>query len=321
MREIVFLRKHADKWKHFEEVLENPSSVHPDKLAELYVELTNDLAYAQSQYPGSKTTKYLNQLSLKVHDSLYKNRKEQSSRLITFWTQEIPSLYAEKQKEVLYSFIVFTIAFAIGFISSHQEPDFVRLILGDQYVNMTLSNIEQNDPLAVYKDERELTMFFGITLNNVQVSFYAFVLGLITSVGPAYLLINNGIMLGSFLEFFNRFNLLEKSLLVVFIHGTLEISAIILAGAAGFVFGNSFLFPGTHSRIRSFVTGAKEGLKMVIGLVPIFIMAGLLESFVTRYTEMPVWVSLLIILSSLAFILYYFIILPWIINLKNKNYG
>lgn len=316
MREIVFLRKHSEKWKSFEEIIRNSREADPDKLAELYIDLTNDLAFAQSNFPGTKTTEYLNQLSLKVHDKLYKNKKEDSRRFITFWSKEIPELFARKQKELFISFAIFGIAFLIGYLSAHEDPDFTRLILGDAYVNMTIENIENSDPLAVYKDERAFSMFLGITMNNIMVSFNAFVLGLITAVGTAYLLMLNGIMLGSFLQFFQEYDLLTESLLVVFIHGTLEISAIILAGAAGIVLGNSFLFPGTYSRGKAFIRGAREGIKMVVGLVPIFIIAGMLESFVTRYTEMPLWLSLLIIVGSLLFILYYFIIYPNLLNLR-----
>jgi uncharacterized membrane protein SpoIIM required for sporulation len=320
MREIVFLRNHSDKWKEFEQILDDASRADPDKLAELYISLTNDLAFAQSRYPGSKTTEYLNQLSLRVHDKLYKNRKEDSRRFITFWSKEIPLLFASKQKELLISFVVFSVAFVIGFFSASQDSNFVRLILGDAYVNMTIENIENDDPLAVYKKMKSMDMFLRITVNNIMVSFNAFVLGIFTVIGTGFVLLSNGIMLGSFLQFFQANDLLIESLLVVFIHGTLEISAIIIAGAAGIVLGNSFIFPGTLSRRRSFIKGAKEGIKMVTGLVPIFILAGFLESFVTRYTEMPIWLSLFIIVSSLGFILYYFIYLPQTLK-SNRRYA
>ena len=117
-------------------------------------------------------------------------------------------------------------------------------------------------------------------------------------------------MLGAFQYFFHIHDLLFESILVIWIHGTLEISSIIIAGASGLVLGNSILFPGTFSRIQSFRIGAKEGLKMVISLVPIFIVAGFLESFVTRHTSMPAFLSLTIILVSLTFVIWYFFIYP-----------
>ncbi|WP_421774074.1 stage II sporulation protein M [Gracilimonas sp.] len=317
MREVAFLRKNADKWKEFEGLLKVKSQDDPDKLADLYIELSADLAYAQANYPGSKTEEYLNQLSVAVHDEIYRSKKEETNRLITFWTRELPELFANKQKELLYSFIVFTIAIAIGVLSSMNDPSFVRYIMGDAYVNMTISNIDRGDPLAVYKEAEEMNMFFAITVNNVRVSFYAFASGLLTSLGVGMVLLNNGVMVGAFIHFFAKYGLVAEALRVIFIHGTLELSAIVIAGAAGFVVGNGFLFPGTRSRKDSFIKAGREGLKMIIGLVPVFVAAGLLESFVTRYTEMPVWLSLFIILSSLAFILWYFVYLPY--TLKKKQ--
>ncbi|MCH2450856.1 MAG: stage II sporulation protein M [Gracilimonas sp.] len=310
MREVAFLRKNADKWKEFEQLLKDSSDDDPDKLADLYIELSADLAYAQANYPGSKTEKYLNQLSVAVHNEIYRSRKEETGRIITFWTREIPQLFASKQKELLYSFIVFSLAIGIGILSSMNDPSFVRFIMGDAYVNMTISNIDEGDPLAVYKKAEEMDMFFAITVNNVRVSFYAFASGLLTSIGVGMVLLNNGVMVGAFLHFFAQYDLIGEALRVIFIHGTLELSAIVIAGAAGFVVGNGFLFPGTYSRKDSFIKAGREGLKMIIGLVPVFVAAGLLESFVTRYTGMPLWLSLFIILSSLAFILYYFVLIP-----------
>ncbi len=317
MREVAFLRKNADKWKKFEQLLKDTSNDDPDKLADLYIELNADLAYAQANYPGSKTEEYLNQLSVAVHDEIYRSKKEETNRLITFWTRELPELFVSKQKELLYSFIVFSLAIGIGVLSSLNDPSFVRYIMGDAYVNMTISNIDEGDPLAVYKKAGEMNMFFAITINNIRVSFYAFASGLLTSIGVGMVLLNNGIMVGAFVHFFAKYGLIGEALRVIFIHGTLELSAIVIAGAAGFVVGNGFLFPGTYSRKESFIKAGKEGLKMIVGLVPVFIAAGFLESFVTRYTNMPVWLSLFIILSSLAFILYYFVVLPLILKSRS----
>jgi len=183
---------------------------------------------------------------------------------------------------------------------------------------MTNENIEKGDPMAVYKSMGEAEMFLQITLNNIMVSFKAFAYGIFLSIGTVMALFYNGIMLGSFQFFFYQKGLLLTSVLSIWIHGTLEISAIVIAGCAGLVMGNSILFPGTYSRIESLKMGAKKGLKISVGLVPIFIVAGFLESFATRHTEWPSVVKLAIILLSASFIVYYFIIYP--IRL-NKNAG
>ena len=310
MREVTFIKNNEERWQTFEKLLSADRVPDPDRLADLYIELSDDLAYAQSHFPGSSAEQYLNRLTVKVHDEIHQTRKEEAGRFITFWTRELPLIYAGRQRELLYSFLVMVLALSIGYLSQDSDPDFVRSILGDQYVNMTIVNIESGDPLAVYSSQRSMEMFLGITFNNIRVSFLAFVFGLLTAIGTGFVLIQNGIMIGSFIQFFNQYDLLGESLRVVFIHGTLEVSAIVIAGGAGIVLGNSFIFPGTYTRARSFVRGAKEGVKMIVGLIPVFIAAGLLESFVTRHTGMPVQLSLTIIGISGAFILWYYVWMP-----------
>ena len=310
MREAAFLKQNADKWKEFESLLAHSKGANPDQLADLFVQLTDDLSYARTFYPQSKTTQYLNTLAMRVHQAIYRNRKERSNRFVTFWKEELPLVMWESRREMLYSVAIFVIAMVVGALSAANDDSFVRLILGDSYVNMTLQNIEKGDPMAVYKSSDEVSMFATITFNNIRVSFMAFVAGLALSFGTGYILFQNGVMLGSFQYFFHERDLLLTSILSIWIHGTLEISAIVIAGGAGLVMGNSILFPRTWSRRESFMRGAKRGLKIVVGLLPIFITAGFLESFVTRYTDMPVFVSGTIILASLGFVVWYFVIYP-----------
>ena len=320
MREVAFLKQNSEKWKSFEHLLKNPKNEAADTIADLYIKVSNDLAYAQSNYPGSKTASYLNDLAVKAHNTLYSNQRTDVGTIINFWKNEVPEIFSRHQKELLVAFIVFVVAMSIGVISSVLEDSYVRNFFGDAYMNMTLENIEKGDPLAVYKSESMMNMFFQITINNIRVSFMVFVLGMFTAVGSGLLLLQNGIMVGAFLHLFTKYALLKEALLVIFIHGTLELSAIVIAGAAGFVLGNSFIFPGTYSRLDSFLHGAKESAKMIGALVPVFIVAGFLESFVTRHTDMPLLLSLGIIGGSAVFILYYFVLLPNAI-LRKTNSG
>jgi len=319
VKEITFLKQNADKWQQFENLISTKGNSDPDLMADLFIQLTDDLSYSKTHYPKAKTTQYLNSLAARVHQEIYKNKKEKKSRIITFGKYELPFIFKNSHKQLLYAFLIFSIAVLIGAVSSAYDDSFVRLIMGDSYVNMTLENIDKGDPMAVYKKMNEVDMFLGITVNNIYVSFLCFAFGIFFSLGTGYLLFTNGIMLGAFQYFFYAKGLLLESVLVIWIHGTLEISAIIIAGCAGLTLGNSFLFPGTFSRAASFVRGAKQGVKIAVGLVPIFIAAGFLESFVTRHTQMPMWLSLTIILGSLTFIIWYFIIYPIRLNNKAKT--
>lgn len=310
MKEAAFIKINNQKWKEFEDLLSKKRKIKPDKLGELYIKVTDDLAFAQSHFPGSDVLVYLNQLAANLHQAIYKTRKEDAGRLVRFWAQELPEIMSTSLKPLLYSVIIFTLSAAIGALSTANDDTFIRLILGDDYVNMTIANIDSGDPMAVYKQMGQTSMFLGITLNNIWVSFLVFAFGVFTSLGTGFFLFRNGLMLGAFQYFFFEQGLFATSFLTIWIHGTLEISAIIIAGAAGITMGNGILYPKTFPRKRSFQNAAKKGLKIVVGTIPIFIIAAFLEGFVTRLTDIPVYIKIFIISLSAIFILYYFIFLP-----------
>ncbi|HKG67524.1 MAG TPA: stage II sporulation protein M, partial [Segetibacter sp.] len=271
MREAQFLKQNVEKWKLYEAEIKLHKN--PDKLADRFIELTDDLSYSKTFYPGSNTTKYLNGLASLFHQKIYKNKKEKSTRIISFWQFELPYLFRYYHRQFAYSLIFFLVFCFIGAISAKYDESFIRLILGESYVNMTNENIEKGDPFGVYKSSGSLNMFFAIAFNNIRVAFVAYVLGAFFSVGTVWLLMNNGLMLGSFQYYFFSKNLGFKSITVIFIHGTLEIWAMVIAGAAGLILGNSILFPGTFSRKASILRGGRDGLKIVFGLVPVFLTA------------------------------------------------
>jgi uncharacterized membrane protein SpoIIM required for sporulation len=310
MREALFKKQNIEKWQAFEQ---DTQHANPDVLSDRFIALTDDLSYARTFYPNSPTTLYLNELTGKFFSKIYASKKEKSNRFILFWKQELPFIFYSSQLQLLYSFLIFIFSALIGAISVANDDTFARLILGDSYVEMTLQNIQRGDPLAVYGQESELVMFFMITINNVRVAFITFVMGIVGSLGTAYFLVFNGIMVGVFQYFCYQHGFLETSLLTIWLHGTLEISSIMIAGCAGLVMGNSLMFPKTYTRLESLKKGAKQGLKIIIGLVPLFIIAGFVESFVTRQhlSQLP---SLLIIISSAAFIIWYFILYPIQLN-------
>ena len=310
MKEAAFIKQNKKRGEEFEKIVRQPKQAPPDRLAELFIQVTDDLSFARTQYPQSRTTQYLNGLAGMVHLEIYKNKKEDKNRFVAFWKEEVPAVMYEVRKLLLYAFLIFIVSGIVGAISTTHDDTFVRLILGDNYVNMTLENIKAGNPTAVYSTSDELSMFFFITWNNVFVSFRVFVFGVFASMGTAIFLIYNGIMVGTFIMFFFQEQQLSHAFPVIMLHGTIELSSIVIAGAAGFVMGNSLLFPGTYSRLESFKKGAVKGLKIVMGLVPFFVVAGFIESFITRYAFMPISIKVLIIGLSAILMIYYFVIYP-----------
>ena len=316
MKEIVFIKRNSVKWKKIEESLNGKLAVKPDELYDLYVGLNDDLSYANTFYPQGESAPYLNNLTIQVHQKIYLNKKIEKKRFKQFWTTEYPLLLWHNRHYFRIALAIFLISMLIGSFSTALDLNFPRIILGDHYINMTLRNIEKGDPMAVYKQANETVMFLGITINNIRVAFMAFVAGVFVSIGSGFILFKNGIMLGCFQYFFYHYGLLGESFLTLYIHGTLELFSIIMAGASGMVIGNSILFPGTYKRIVSFQRGAITGLKMVSGVVPLFIVAGFFEGFVTRHTGLPNTIRVAIIVLSLSFIVWYFFLFPKYLSQK-----
>ncbi len=316
MKEIVFLNKNAERWSELEKIIKSEDISEPDYLADVYIKITDDLSYAQTYYPGSNTVKYLNSLASKVHLNIYKTKKEEHNRFIDFWKFDVPHEMYFAKKYVLYAFLIFLVTFLLGIVSSANDKEYSRLILGDSYVNMTIENIEKGDPMGVYKEMNSGAMFVYIAFNNIKVMMYVYLLGIIFSFGSIMYIIIHGIMIGTFQYLFFEYNVLYESILTIWIHGTIEIFSLIVAGGAGIMMGNSFLFPRTFSRKVSFINGAKRSAKIVLGLIPFILIAAFLEGYITRHTEWHVVARSGIIILSLVLIVWYFFLYP--VRLKQK---
>ncbi|HLT52324.1 MAG TPA: stage II sporulation protein M [Flavobacteriaceae bacterium] len=312
MREVAFIKQNKEKWLNFETAISNKEFKDPDELASLYVHLINDLSYAQTNYPKSKVIVYLNHLASQAFQKIYKTKREDTNRILDFWKTEVPLLAYKYRKYIYVAFAVFAFFTFIGAISAANDGEFVRSILGDQYVDMTLENIEKGDPVAVYKSGSNWGSFIGITVNNLRVGIIAFIMGVFGGLGTIYILFKNCIMLGSFQYFFHEQGVLWESVRGIWIHGAMEIFAIVIEAAAGLILGASILFPGTYSRFTSFKNGAKTGVKLLISTFPFTFSAGFLEGFITRYSNvMPNFLSVGIILITLGIISYYYLIYPF----------
>lgn len=310
MRETKFIEQNKEKWKDFELTL-GQKHQDPDKLSRLFIEVTDDLSYARTHYGNRSVNVYLNSLAQKVFYKVYRNKRSTKAKFMAFWTDELPRTIYETRKAFYLSTIIFTVAFVIGMVSSMYDPEFAEVILGKDYIEMTLENIENGDPMGVYKDSGELDMFMGITLNNLKVDMLTFISGLFASLGTLFVMIYNGIMVGTFQYFFIERGLFWESFLTIWMHGSLEIPTIIISGAAGMVFGSGWILPGTHSRFRSFLMSARKGVKLLLGVLPITVVAGFIEGFLTRYTDLPPILRGVFISMGFGSILFYYVYYPW----------
>lgn len=318
MRESRFIEKNAGKWQKLENSVKD-QTLPAAELERAYTELNEDLAYARTFYKNRAIRRFLNNLLSPIYLVLHKNKRPEWRSIPTYFTDTAPRIFFQARHYMLISFLTVIIGFAIGYFATRQNAEFANTILGDDYVRMTEQNIAKGDPLGVYKQRSPGSMFSYIAGNNLRVAALFLVFGSLFCVGTVYLLLMNGMMLGAFTWMFTSRGLGTEYLLTVYQHGTLEMMGMVIEGAAGIMLGAGILFPGTLTRMRSLQHAAKKSITLFLICVPIILLAAFIESYLTRFTELPVLLRSSIIFLSFFFMLFYFVVYPWIKFRNNRD--
>ncbi len=310
MRETQFIRQNQEEWAELERVLQGQRA-DPEKLSRLFVKATDDLSYSRTYYPNRSVRVYLNFLAQRIFLRIYRRATPPQSRFVWFWQAELPRLVYEHRAVFGLSLAVFLLFFGVGMLSCAMDDEFLAIILGSDYVEMTRANIASGDPMAVYKQMGTFDMFYQITLNNLMAALITFAGGLFFGLGTFLALIYNSVMVGAFQYFFVEQGLFWESFLTIWIHGTLEISSLVIAASAGMILAKGLVFPGTYTRAQAFQRSARAGVKVFLGTLPIFIVAAFFEGYLTRHTELPDAVRALFILLCATAVFFYFVWYPY----------
>lgn len=311
MRETKFIQDNKKNWEAFEAMV-GKKDTDPDQLSQLFVQITEDLSYARTYYPHRSVKVYLNSLAQRVFSGLHNQKKtRKGGNFIRFWTDELPDLLWEARKELLISFLVFAVGVLIGVLSTRSDAGFSELILGPQYVESTMENIRKGDPMAIYKSGGKLGDTIGIALNNLRVSLLIFLFGALFSVGSVGILLGNGIMVGVFQYLFVPPGAFRESFFTIWMHGTPEMFAMVIAGVAGLTMGKGLLLPGTYNRVQAFQRSARRGIKIFLGVAPVTIYAAIIEGYATRHTEIPDLLRGTFIFLNLVLLMVYFVGYPY----------
>lgn len=309
MRESKFVEQNAEKWQELENELQ-ARKLDPHLLRARMVQITDDLSYSRTFYKNRSVRIYLNGLAQQIYNNIYKNKKNFFKSLGKFYSEDIPKILYHSRKELLVAFLLLLLSMAIGAFSTARDPNFASSILGDGYVEMTKENIKDGDPFGVYKSSGPMEMFVMIALNNLKVAFIVFLFGLLASYGSLAIMIQNGIMLGTFMYFFYSRNLGMEFNLTVWMHGSIEILSMVIETVAGMLLGRGLIYPGTLSRTKAFSVWGKRGAMLFMSTVPFIILAAFIESYLTRHTEMPNLMRGTFILLSCAMMVFYFVYFP-----------
>jgi len=247
------------------------------ELSLLYRQIAADLASLRED-PGSlHFARYINQLLVRAHNTIYSGRRASPWAMFSFFWDTYPVVFRRNLNHCLLAFGVFAVSGLVGAILTYRNPDFKVKLLGPQMIEtierhqMWTHSIVGIKPLASS----------AIMTNNMSVGFTTFALGITAGLGTTYMMAFNGLLIGVIGVACRLSGMSLQLWSFVAPHGVLELPAIFIAGGAGFRIARGLLFPGLLPRRDSLARAGLEAVQLLLGTIPILIVAGLIEAFVS----------------------------------------
>lgn len=255
-------------------------------LGSLYRSATSDLALAQRDFPRHQVTAYLNQLVTRAHAVVYHGEPLAYGRLVHFVRAGFPRAYRATLPFIVTAALMFLLPALAAGSAAAWRPEAARWILPAQ-VQSLIPSIERRELWTeIPVDERPYTSAF-IMQNNIQVSFLAFGSGVLAGVLTLYVLAFNGLILGGLTGLTAYHGVGFELWTFVIGHGVIELSVIFIAGGAGLRLGWAVLHPGLQRRQDALALAARQVIKLVIGCVPLLVIAGAIEGFLSPAEGLP----------------------------------
>ena len=282
------------EWRRLTALLDKASGdasrLSPDDvvaLGDLYRSATSDLAVAQRDYPNHRVTAYLNQLVAKAHAIVYRGEPLGLRRIWHFITVGYPQLFRESLPFFLTALLLFTIpGILVGFLL-YENPDAARWVLPVQIQESLIPTIEERELWVDMAVQERPIMAGAITTNNIRVTFLAFGGGVLAGIGAVYVMVFNGVFFGGIMGLTAHYGIASGLTNFVIGHGVVELSVIFIAGGAGMMMGWAMLRPGLLRRRDAFTIAARKAVKLIIGCVPLLVIAGFIESFISPAESLP----------------------------------
>ena len=261
-----------------------------EHMGQLYRIATSDLALAQRDFPRHPVTKYLNQLVARGHAVIYRSEPLVGSRLQGFITRDFPRVYREMLPFTLAATLLFWMPALLAFVLVLVEPDASRWLLPEQAQSLRATIEEGQLWTDIPLGERPYTSAF-IMRNNIQVAFLAFGGGLLAGLYTTWIMVFNGLLFGGMMGLTGHYGLGFDLATFVIGHGVIELSVIMMAGGAGLMLGWAILRPGLLRRADAIRVAASRSVLIVIGCVPLLVIAGTIEGFISPAENLAWWVK------------------------------
>jgi uncharacterized membrane protein SpoIIM required for sporulation len=247
------------------------------ELSLLYRQIAADLATVREDTSGRASAEYLNRLLGRAHNIVYSGSKRMDGgwNVLQFYLDEYPRIFRETFSYTFAALVIFLVSGVAGTLLALKDPGFVLHVIGPRMVEtidrheMWTHSIVAVKPMAAS----------DIMTNNLSVSFSTFAFGITAGVGTVFMLAFNGLLIGVIGAACWQANMSLSLWSFVAPHGVLELPAIFIAGGAGLMLGHGLLFPGVLPRMQSLVLTARQAIKLVLGIIPLLIVAGTIEGF------------------------------------------
>lgn len=248
------------------------------RLGRLYRQAASDLAYARTYFPNTPATTYLNQLVTQAHTMIYAEEPQRLKALWRFFASTVPAAVRESWRPLALSTALMIAAGLVGFFAILYDPNLAEALVPAEYLHYTP---ESRAGEEIFPLEFRALIGTVILINNVRVAILAFGLGITLGIGTALILFYNGLIVGALSAHFFRAGLFYSFWALIVPHGMLELMAIFLSGAAGFVLGWPLVNPGEQTRKEAFAAGGKKSVVLMLGALPFLVAAAAIEGFIT----------------------------------------
>jgi uncharacterized membrane protein SpoIIM required for sporulation len=282
-----FIREHKSQWTELEQLLlqlnkrkRSLQASHVNRFTELYKTASAHLATLQTHSPADETTVYLNHLVSQAHNTMYKDSHTSSTQMKAFFLHYFPSLIQARGLFVGFAFVLFLLGGLLGFLSVLHDPLNLAFIMPGGMAE----NIDPSKTADPRGDLHSPLISTAIMTNNIRVAVLAFISGITLGIGTVYLMISNGLLVGALAAVYMQSGKSYVFWAYILPHGIIELTAIFIAGGAGLYMGYRFFVPGPYPRKLRFLESAKESAQLLIGTIPLFIIAGLIEGYITPST-------------------------------------
>ncbi len=295
MEERAFIDSSRETWDRLAVSVEyarghGVANLEAAKLRELhedYRRAAADLAYAQTHFPGTRIDRHLNDLVGQAHAELYGASPRTISGIWDYIARGYPRLVRKHGRAVLLAALLLFGSAAIGYLLAHINYPLARIFIPEGLREGVGDTIEQGGQMGDIAAAIAPLLSAGITANNIQVSLLAFAGGMTFGVVTTYALIVNGLMLGTLAGVFARAGESLYFWALIVPHGSLELPAIVLAGASGLILAKALVSPGDLPRSAAVRAVSSQAVQIVLGAIPILVLAGVIEGFFTPSSVDP----------------------------------